>query len=307
VGEQTACEDQPVNGGPRYPKAFIVGSPRSGTLWIKDILECSPLVVSGPESHLFPQLYAPLTAGGSLASRRARALERYEATSSGVLAELGQGPQMWIDRASLERVLDGAESETTSAEELAGRAVEAALNSFFFSHGGTPAHLLLEKTPDHVFYSEIILRRWPEAKIVEVLRDGRDVVASLGHMSWADATRREQIERWVRAVRHARTVRALPVAAGRWHVVRFEALKGDPRGEISRLFGFLDLPHTDEFIRDVAESTEFEAMRRRLHERTHRRRGMVGSWRDELSEEEVRLFNQIAGEVLVGAGYDLIG
>ena len=62
-------------------------------------------------------------------------------------------------------------------------------------------------------YADRILRWWPDADIVEVLRDGRDVCVSLAHKSevaeWAPWDRSDQIDRWIQAVDRGQALRRL--------------------------------------------------------------------------------------------------
>jgi hypothetical protein len=235
---------------------------------------------------------------GSAATRRRRTLESFDSS----LERLGsaRGPQCWIGRDALLRAL---RSLRGPREVVGARVVERALDAYFASRGGAAGEVLIEKTPDHVHWADRILDRWPEAKIVEILRDGRDVVTSLGHMSWAPADRSWQIRKWVDAVEAGQRFRESPGATGRWHVLRFEELKAEPHREISRLFDFLELPWDDALVELIATETDFQRMQRSTNESVHRRRGVVGGWRTELTDDEMALLDELAGPTLEVAGY----
>jgi len=98
-------------------------------------------------------------------------------------------------------------------------------------------------------------------------------------------------------------LRQAPVANGRWHVLRYEELKTHPRAEIAALFDFLELPSDEDLVRDVAIETEFTRMQRSQDRSTSRRQGVVGGWRNELSKDDVALFEHLAGPTLEAAGY----
>jgi hypothetical protein len=168
--------------------------------------------------------------------------------------------------------------------------------------------VLVEKTPSHVFHAVNILRRFPEARIVEVVRDGRDVCVSMQYramtVSWPPTDRGEQIRRWVDAVEFGMTARATPEAEGRWHVVRFEDAKRDPRHEIAELFHFSDLPFDDALVDRVVATTDFTQLEYTGDGQLFRR-GEVGDWRTEFDASDRALFAQLAGATLVAAGYDL--
>ena len=280
-----------------YQKAFVVGCPRSGTIWALDILRRHGLTIVGPESHLFSQLFVPATLDGTTAERRRRTLETYDSSA----ARLGaRGPQQWIDRDDLARALEEL-GDGSDADGM--RVVEAALDAYFVANHGRPADVLVEKTPDHVHWADRILAYWPDAKIVEVVRDGRDVVTSLGHTSWAPADRRLQAQKWVDAIETGKRIRESPAAAGRWHVLRYEDLKESTYREITRLLDFLDLTWDDSLIRDIVAETDIVHMPPSRREEQHRL-GVVGSWRTELTDDEIAIVEEVAGPTLAAAGYE---
>src|SRR5207237_1610627 len=70
------------------------------------------------------------------------------------------------------------------------------------------ASLIVEKTPDHALHLPLIHRLFPDAVVLHVLRDGRDVTASLlaAHQTpwgrtWAPGTAAEAAVRWDKWVR----------------------------------------------------------------------------------------------------------
>lgn len=63
----------------------------------------------------------------------------------------------------------------------------------FYHQNSKNGQIFLEKTPLHLRYVGIILRQFPEAKVVEIIRDSRDVDVSHA----ARATNKK--ERWGRA------------------------------------------------------------------------------------------------------------
>jgi hypothetical protein len=289
-----------------YRKAFVVGCPRSGTGWTLRVLRRHPLVVTGPESHLFDQLFDPLVKSDFSPQGRATALARYDAfeTRPRTEDEIG-GPHRWVDRRTLERLMDETAALDVTPEAAAERVIEGILDTAFAAKGGTSDQVLVEKTPRHLFYAERILRRWPEARIIEVVRDGRDVCVSFDNLAkvtdWAPEQRPDQIRVWVDAVRHGMAVRERPVAAGRWHVLRYEAMRADPVGEARRLFGFLELACPPGFVEETAASTAF----RKLPPSPRVHKGEVGGWREHLTDDDVAMFQRLAGDVLVQAGYQL--
>jgi hypothetical protein len=290
-----------------YRKVFIVGCPRSGTTWTRRVLLTQPSVVSGAESHVYPQLYQPLASRG-IEEGAAEALARWDDSRAGALGDGHAGPHHWVEREVLERLISQAAQQPVDSHEAAEGVVEGIFDSYFSSHGGTSDHVLVEKTPGHLYFTEKILQRWPEARVVEVLRDGRDVCVSLQHKAkaaeWAPADRTKQIQQWTTAVRHGMKMRAKPIARGRWHVVRYEAMAADPVGETRRLFDFVGIECGAEEIDRAVESASFARLPpTRVGETDHFRKGVAGDWVNHFDRDDIRLFETLAGDVFEEAGY----
>lgn len=102
---------------------------------------------------------------------------------------------------------------------------------------------LVEKTPKHVRYLSEILRVFPEARIIFVVRDGRDVALSLAKRYQYSMNSKVSIclagMRWTLdnlAAQHY-------LNASNVHVMRYEDLVANPHGTADELFQFLE--HTD--------------------------------------------------------------
>jgi hypothetical protein len=290
---------------PRYPKIFVVGCGRSGTSWVQSIVAARPGVITTQESHAYEVVYGNVERRGHRGvGAWAKVLQRHD---------LGQrearwvGLHWWIDRRELCSLIGAAMAvRDRSSSDVAEDVIEAIFDGYFFAHGGSADHVLLEKTPGHLDAAQLILRRYPEAKVVEVLRDGRDVCVSLEMQAltvrWPPRERERQIRLWMNAVRRGIALRADTEVAARVHLVRYEDLKADPHREIARLYDFCGFDTDAAEIDQVADRTDF-----RHHEHTgagrHTRRGEVGDWRNHFTPDDEELFRSTVGELFELAGY----
>lgn len=91
----------------------------------------------------------------------------------------------------------------------------------------------VEKTPQHIHHIRHILQKWPQAKIIYIIRDPKDTVASL-FSRYNDLE--VSITRWVHdnnaGIRH----REHPNI----HVIKYEDLIVDQEKYLTELFNFLD-------------------------------------------------------------------
>jgi hypothetical protein len=263
--------------------------------------------VSGAESHLFGVLYGAVSTAGATPRWRADVLRRFDERAAVAATRVGGGgPQRWITRAALEQLLEGIGDDDVQSGEAARLVIGGILDAYFVANGGGPGKVLVEKTPAHLAHARQILDWWPDARCVELIRDGRDVCVSLEHKSrvssWAPARREEQARTWAEAVRAGAALRTDPAIADRWHLIRYEDLGARGPTEVRRLLRFAGLPHDDAAVMRIVASTSFERTQRPGNT-DHVRKGTVGEWRSHFDEADLDAFRRITGSLLADHGY----
>lgn len=283
--------------------AFVVGCPRSGTSWVRNILDRHPDVTCGPESHLFQLFHDGLTSDVDGTANWGGVLARYDTYLTRVV-----GPHRWVDRAALVQLLEQAAATTGDPHDIADEMIDAVLRGFVESRRLRPGSVLVEKTPHHIFHAARIMRRFPEAQIIEVRRDGRDVCVSMQHratrVDWPPKLRRDQIAMWTAAVDEGMRCSADPVFHDRWHVLHYEDLIDDRRLHIARLFEFLQLELSQSVLDSIVTDTHISRVVI-AGDGEHVRKGAVGDWRTNFSTDDNELFAKLAGDTFVSAGYRL--
>lgn len=176
-----------------------------------------------------------------------------------------------------------------------------------------------EKTPSNLMVADTLLRLWPDARFVNVVRDGRDVV-----LSHKDVNRRyrERGERnperdtaisvarhWNDCATHYFDLAASPELRDRVLLVEFEKLVTQPELELRRLFDFLDLDVEDRQLNPesiteqetgvVLEGAYFteELYRQPFNAQKTQR------WRREMGGPQQRLLRHLMGGNLRRFGY----
>jgi len=96
-------------------------------------------------------------------------------------------------------------------------------------------------------------------------------------------------------------------------LLRYEDMKLRPVETFTRAVRFAGLPHTDEQIRKALEFSSFDIVQKQEEQRGFRekspasnrffRKGMIGSWREELTAEQARRIVHDHGEVMRRFGY----
>ncbi len=159
-------------------------------------------------------------------------------------------------------------------------------------------------------------------RVIYLVRDGRDVYASYYHYrlnqldpgtTFGEFLRREDhfpsrwkdhVESWINA--------DLPEED--LLIVRYEDLLEDPRSELRKMVDFVGLRASDEKINRAIENARFDKMKEidqtkgRKYNLTGTknfvRKGKAGSWRDEFTEEDIRVFKELEGDTLILLGYE---
>lgn len=298
---------------------FIISSPRSGTTWL----------VRALNAH--PELYAT----------ELRAFGEY----ADLVHDLGATQPR--PRITLDKYVDALlKSHLWEPLEPSRSAMQDRLLEAFYT---TVAKDALARTGKPVFVDKItpylgtsdrvattIARLFPDAKVIMLMRDGRDVAVS-GVMHWltrrmngvtlSEHQRQRQaffleraapppdrffsdaeLEEWARQWRE-------PIDAVHAHlgekalVVRYEDMWRDLTAELRRLCECLGIDARPSTIdRCVAEST-FEVMsggRRRGEDRpgAHVRKGVVGDWQSYFTAADALVFDRVAGRTLVDQRYE---
>jgi len=203
-------------------RLFLVGCPRSGTTLLQSMLAAHPRIASFPETHFFERV-SPRFAAVGMASPRRRDRKRLLQ----FLTEVGH-PEMknLIPRYAV------------TLRRSVGALVEV-LDALTLAQGGT---VWVEKTPGHLHYIDLIKAHIPDARIIHLVRNGEDVVASLYEVStkhpevWGTpATLEECIARWTGDLKLTQRYIHKPQHT----LVRYEQLLDRPRSVLTSLCKFI--------------------------------------------------------------------
>lgn len=153
----------------------------------------------------------------------------------------------------------------------------------------------------------------PRARELVLVRDPRDMACSMlaysrkkgfrGFGPSADASMEEMI-RWLSFNGTAGLLDYLEQRGRRAHVVRYEDLVMRPRETLSAVLAHIGADARPEIVDAMIERLEGEAERRADHATTDSVGSSVGRWRDELSESQQGLAEELFGPFLGALGYD---
>jgi len=279
---------------------FVVGAPRSGTTWVQQMLGAHPLIVTTQETDLFD---------GYLAHWRTTWEEQLRDDVDDWRSHRFKGlPAVLTQQAFDELVRD----------------VVARVHDEILRLKPT-AQIVLEKVPGYSLEANAILRTFPGARFVHVLRDGRDAVASMLRAAggwgawWAPSSAENAARLWRSHVEAGRRIAAL---TPHYVELRYEELRA-ARGadELARAFEFVGVdpaPAHEIYDRFAIEHAQGAAapssfvwggeVRARIGDAPPEPEGFVGDggvgrWRTALRPYDQLLVERAAGELLRELGY----
>jgi Sulfotransferase family len=272
---------------------FVVGCPRSGTTLLSAMLHAHPRIAMPPETRFLIPVYRERRRFGDLRVRaNRRRLARRMTRPSSRFDDLG------LDRRTvIRRIVDGPPT--------IGSAAGTVWREYAQSRGKARWG---EKRPIYWRYLDVVLRLFPDAQVVHLVRDGRACVASLKQVDWWTGGVLDAMATWTLAERElGRVARRLPPDA--IHRMRYEDLLDDPAGQLGRLCAFLGEDFDAAMLDHAAAAGEIVPERKRWHDRTRERLdpGRVDAWRGVLTGPELGLFELVAGRRLRAHGYAVTG
>lgn len=284
---------------PLNPYLFIVGCPRSGTTLLGRLVDAHPQIAVIHEGRFAPDFF----------ERRRGVADDGVVTPDLVDELLGYRPfrNVSVGREELEQLIGSGNHVLYSAF----------VSALFDLHGGAHGKRLVgDKTPHYVRSLPTLHHLWPAAKIVHLIRDGRDVSQSV--LGWRKVTERGgSVARfsafgedpvatvacwWEWLVRLGREDGAA-LGPDHYHEIRYESLVAKPASECERLCDFLRVPYDERML-------GFHEGRERGDPRLDAKKAWrpvtpgLRNWRSEMSPADVERFEAAAGGLLDELGYE---
>ena len=280
-----------TNNRSRAP-VFVLGSPRSGTTLLYDmLLSAGGFAVYLAESNVF-NLLAPRFGDLSSRANRERLLEAW--LGSKLFRASGLRPEP-IRQRILRDCRNPGDFLRTVMEEIC-------------ASQGVPRWA--ENSPEAILYLPAIKQLIPNALVIHIIRDGRDVANSLGQLLYVRPFPWEKLHSvmgcglyWEWILQHGRSFGR--TAGPDYMEVHFEELLASPQEMLDKIGRFIDQPLNYEIIQRVAygsvsrPNTSFRA------QDPGERFNPVGRWKKSFSAEELAFFERLVGGTLQELGYSL--
>jgi hypothetical protein len=260
-------------------KFFIVGCPRSGTTMVQQALNRHSRIAIPPETKFFFSFF------GHTRRAQRRHLKRLNA--------------------DLRINLPEPAARVSSTED--GRAFyEAMARQYLERLGKKDVAYFGEKTPEHTGHLPRIRHLFPDAKILVLYRDGRDVAVSLSKMPWMCPDLYVNYLVWLYYYLVVRKVKA--ASHPNFYFARYESIVAAPEKELGGILQFLGLPYEPSVAegwgnREGVPEREYAWKELALHKISDDR---VGVFRRELSMGQIERLERLGRHALLALGYELV-
>lgn len=273
---------------------FVTGAVKSGTTWTQLWLDSHPEIACRGEGYFFDKF------AGSLQTLCTQASQYIEGQNS--LKNIGHAPFPPIGLPQVQHLLR-----------------QTVLGCLAVYGGDDETKVVAEKTPSYVLTLDVVKMIFPEAKVLHLVRDGRDVVISTWHHNNRTAGQAfqqlyptfgtfvpEMADIWTKHQQPA--LDAQEAHPGDVMLIRYEDLLDRPETVMGDVFRWLGVRDDDDTVRGCIDATDFQTLsggRKPGQEdrSSFFRTGTAEQWRDVLTDEQRDQFWTIAGDMMTRLGY----
>lgn len=268
------------------PPLLVLGVRRSGTTLLRVMLDRNPQLAVPDESYFLPQLAHRHRDHPDVDAfvddlRRLPTLREWELDVSEVRARLRPGQPL-------------------------GEMVSAIYEAYAAKHG---KERFGDKTPMYMQHLRMLERLFPDARYVHLIRDGRDTALSFLSMPRGVVTEswhhpRDAADFACQWRSEVNAAQALGRRVGpRYLELRYEELVQEPDATLRAITDFAALPFDDAMLEYVG-NVDLSA---KPHQQSLAKAPTPGlrDWRTAMSSDDVRSFEEVAGDLLARLGYEL--
>ncbi|WP_420725920.1 sulfotransferase family protein [Hwanghaeella sp. LZ110] len=277
---------------------FVCGAVKSGTTWTQLWLDHHPQIVCRGEGCFF-NVYA------------------------GALQQVCQETSKFVLRQNATKFSDYPifpQFNLPHVQYLLRQSVLALLATY----GDRPEiRVVAEKNPPTLQSTETVLQIFPEAKILNLVRDGRDMAVSTWHENMRrnaqafkdqfptlDDFMPEIAKIWANAQTIA--VSSQKTYPTQFRQIHYEDLLHSPQPIMADVFAWLGVKADPDTVAECCAATSFKALSGgrdagQTDDSSFFRCGVEAQWRLELTPAQQDIFWQIAGDAMQAQGYDKDG
>lgn len=279
------------------PPVFLIGSPRSGTTLLHQMFDHHPAFALPFESKYIVVFHNNIAEFGDLHDVKNRealiiSIERFMRNA-------------WLERDHDEWIPGLAAAAPRLAKESAPTYAGVMESIYRYFAAQRQRERWGDKMATFRRCMPVILELFPNARIVHIIRDGRDVASSLLPLSFGPNTAYVAAKKWRNfvesglafAAQHPRQV----------YTLRYEDLIDDPEKYLREICEFVGEPFREEMLQFHKSGTT-RVPRKEIHGQLNKpvNKERAARWKRDLSANQVRVFEAVAGPLLDRLGYEVV-
>jgi LPS sulfotransferase NodH len=278
--------------GSEMPPIFVVGMPRSGTTLLASLLSAHSRIAIGPETAYFDLVWKPIERDDGVTAWPA--VERH-------LKEFLQKPSVALMQLPESQLFEEFEAATRTGH-LSHRLMLSRMMEIYAAAQNKPRWG--EKTPGHFMYLSAIKEAFPEAMVVYIVRDPRDIHLSLGNVDWSEGNSFNHALQWREY--QAISKRYQSRYGSTFIQVRYEDLISDPRAVLERLCLALDEVFEPEMLERYQGQRLFDPKDEPWKTKVASPidASNAGKWRSQLPQDEWGIFSRLCGAEMQTLNYE---
>ncbi len=270
---------------------FVVGAGRSGSTLLRMILASHSQLSIPPETWYLESLVANLPIARSLGQAEVEQAVR-------IMTCHYRWPDMKLDADEFRRTALGL------YDPMLRDVVSLVYDTFLKREGKIRWG---DKTPGYIKIVDQLVRLYPQAKFIHILRDGRDVAKSFQSVGWYGPWLYKNTQEWTEAVDLAE--RWHHSAFGkRIHLVRYEDIVLDTEKTVRGICAFLGEDYEPQMLSWQQKVGQLVPEReKQIHGKLNRpsEDGDVARWQREMTAREILVAEAFMGRNLNRFGYPL--
>ena len=273
------------------PPFFIVGSGRSGSTLLRVILCSHSRITIPPETYFISPLVERLPINKKL-----------DEDQIALAVEIITGHYRWPDMGMTKEklVANIQKGKHTYLREI--------INIVYDDHlSRENREIWGDKTPAYIAIVPQLLDLYPDARIIHLVRDGRDVAKSFQSTGWCGPWLHENTREWKDAINLFQQYR-IQYPSISIYEVRYEDLVLDTEGTVRNLCDYLSIDYETGMLDWFnAVDGKIPAREAHIHSKLKRKPGRedVYRWKTEMSRREILVVESFIYKELRSAGYSL--
>lgn len=284
------------------PMFFIIARPRSGTTMLRTLFDRHSNVVIPVESPFILRYYLKYRHVKNWTKEKI--LEFYQDLVRDEETDYLNIKQWTIDLEQLKKDLLAMEGDTTYQELC--RVVNASYQSLFPQN---EIKLVGDKNPVYSTRTDYLLKLFPEAKYIHLVRDYRDYLQSMLRAGFVRGIAPIIVHRWRKSLTlNFKLQKKYP---DQFYYVRYEDFVEHPEKYFREMCEFLDIPYEDHIFdfhqyKDKVLEHYKEDYLKQYHSKLFKpiNSSNVGDWKKNLTKEQVLIAEAVAGKTGKKAGYE---